>query len=260
MNIKELIKDKKKFSWIIIVCAVLFLFILIWIIIIKSSASTIDTKEGINKLSYMDQIKVNDVEQQIEIMEAAEREAAEAWANRTPNEKFSNSIVMGDSITQGLYEYGILDESHIISDRGAYVSKKGDDKIDTHLEKAIELQPQTIFLSYGMNDLSVSMDDCDAFKEDYKTVIDQLKSNIPNVTIYINSILPVEDFVIEENIYFANISQYNEKLKELCSEEDIVYIDNTDLVKPEYYASDGIHLSPTFYPDWVNHMAEVANL
>ena len=36
----------------------------------------------------------------------------------------------------------------------------------------------------------------------------------------------------------------------------MTFIDNTDLVKQEYYADDGIHMSPSYYTKWVDHMAE----
>ena len=39
-----------------------------------------------------------------------------------------------------------------------------------------------------------------------------------------------------------------------------VFIDNTGLVKDEYYEADGIHMSSNYYPEWLDHMAEVADL
>ena len=40
----------------------------------------------------------------------------------------------------------------------------------------------------------------------------------------------------------------------------MIFIDNTDLVKEEYYSEDGIHMAPDYYTEWVDHMAEVAKL
>ena len=34
----------------------------------------------------------------------------EAADNRSVSEKFADCLILGDSITQGLYEYGVLDE------------------------------------------------------------------------------------------------------------------------------------------------------
>ena len=49
-------------------------------------------------------------------------------------------------------------------------------------------------------------------------------------------------------------------LIELCKKEKVTFIDNTDLVKQEYYSDDGIHMSPSYYTKWVDHMAEAAGL
>ena len=46
----------------------------------------------------------------------------------------------------------------------------------------------------------------------------------------------------------------------LCEELEITFIDNTDLVKEEYYSQDGVHMAPEFYTEWVNRMVEVAGL
>ena len=47
---------------------------------------------------------------------------------------------------------------------------------------------------------------------------------------------------------------------ELCEEEGVTFIDNQSLVKDEYYTEDGIHLASDYYGEWVNHMAEAAEL
>ena len=261
MKIDNLKYKIKHFSslWLI-----LFIFIIILVLILttiaKLSGPKINTEEGLGKLAYMEQQDINQIEDQIHLIEETELAEAEAWKNRTPNEKFANSIVLGDSITQGLYEYGVLDESLVIADRGTEVSKLGNSKIEEHISKVIDLHPQSIFLSYGLNDLSALQGNSDLFKENYKAIIVQLKEALPDTKLYINSILPVTQHAIDTTVYYENIPQFNEKLIELCTENNITFIDNTDLVKPEYYGSDGIHLSPSFYPDWVNHMAEGAEL
>ena len=65
---------------------------------------------------------------------------------------------------------------------------------------------------------------------------------------------------IETRPLFANVPKFNQKLKKLCKKEKVIFIDNTDLVKQEYYADDGIHMSPSYYTKWVDHMAEAAGL
>ena len=168
--------------------------------------------------------------------------------------------MIGDSITQGLYEYGVLDQANVMADRGTEVSEVSSEKIQEHIAKAKELKPQALFLAYGMNDVEAVRGDADAFIKAYRPIIEDLKKTLPDTKIYINSILPAAESVISQNEWYGNIPEFNQKLEELCEEERVTFIDNTSLVKDEYYADDGIHMAPDYYTGWVDHMAEVAEL
>ena len=178
----------------------------------------------------------------------------------TSMEKFANALVLGDSVTQGLSEFGILDAAYVQADRGTGVSEAADNKIEEHLAKAEDLKPQVLFLAYGMNDIEATRGDAKAFAKTYKAVLDRLKESLPDTRIYVNSILPVKQSVIDENEWYGNIGEYNKALEALCEKEDVTFIDNGSLVKEEYYTEDGIHMQPDYYTEWVNHMAEVAGL
>lgn len=240
--------------------AVVLLILGIIVVVIRLMNPRVDTKDGIKKLQQMEAVEVTEVDSQIQELEEAERAADEEWVNRPANEKFANAFVIGDSITQGLYEYGVLDQSHVQADRGAGVCGVGSELAETHIAKVIELQPQVLFLAYGMNDIKGANADAGVFAETYKGVIDRLKEALPKTRIYVNSVLPVQQHVIDENAGYGAIPQYNEQLEKLCEEEEITFIDNGSLVKEEYYSEDGIHVAPEYYTGWVDHMAEVAKL
>lgn len=91
-------------------------------------------------------------------------------------------------------------------------------------------------------------------------MLDKFKKGLPDTQIYVNSILPVAQAAIQKDARFGCVPDFNVKLKELCESEKIEFIDNTELVKAEYYEVDGIHMSSNYYPEWLNHMAEVADL
>lgn len=46
----------------------------------------------------------------------------------------------------------------------------------------------------------------------------------------------------------------------MCDEEGITFIDNTEIVKDEYYEQDGEHMKAEYYPIWAEYMAEVAGI
>nr|WP_296262798.1 GDSL-type esterase/lipase family protein [uncultured Merdimonas sp.] len=218
----------------------------------------VDTSKGLERLKEMESVDVTAVDQKIQELEAAERAADEEWASRSANEKFANSLVLGDSIAQGLYEYGVLDSSHVLAERGAGLVNGGGELAASQIAQAKSLAPQALFLSYGMNDMNVT--DQESFLAAYRQALEDLKESLPDTAIYVNSILPVQQDTAAEQPAYANIPQYNEGLKSLCDELGITFIDNTDLVKEEYYADDGIHMAPAYYTEWVNRMAEVAGL
>ena len=219
-----------------------------------------DTKKGTEILKTMDAMDVSKADKKIKELEAQEREAEQDAEEQPASEKFTDCLVMGDSITQGLYEYGVLDQANVQADRGAGVSVGDNEKLADHIARAKEMKPSVLFLSYGMNDVGAQNGDADVFIKAYRPLIRDLKKSLPDTKIYVNSILPAAQTAIDQNSVYAEIPKFNQKLKKLCEKEKVTFIDNTDLVKQEYYAGDGIHMSTGYYKEWVNHMAEVAEL
>lgn len=219
-----------------------------------------DTTKGRKILSEMDRTDVGKVNKKIQKLEEEERVKEEAADNISVSEKFADCLILGDSITQGLYEYGVLDEANVQADRGTEVSEVSSKKIEEHIKKAKEMKPEVLFLAYGMNDIEAQNGNASGFVKAYKNVIEDLKESLPDTKIYVNCILPAAQSAIETRPLFANVPKFNQKLKKLCKKEKVTFIDNTDLVKQEYYADDGIHMSPSYYTKWADHMAEAAGL
>ncbi len=256
----EKLEEKDNVLRIAVTLVIALLAIGIIVVAVKLMNPKVDTDQGMAFLKKMDKKDVATVEKKVQALEDEERAADEEWANRPVKEKFAGAFIIGDSITQGLYEYGVLDQANVMADRGTEVSKNNSNKIEEHIEKAKELNPQVLFLAYGMNDVEAVRGDADAFQDNYRPIIEDLKKSLPDTKIYINSILPAAQSAIDRNEWYGNIPEFNQKLKELCEKERVTFIDNTDLVKSEYYADDGIHMAPAFYTAWVNRMAEVAEL
>ena len=56
------------------------------------------------------------------------------------------------------------------------------------------------------------------------------------------------------------IPQFNEVLRQLCEEEGVTFIDNSELLSDELYEQDGIHFRPEYHRKWAIHMIQVAGL
>ncbi len=235
--------------------AVLFVVIMAVEGIENLTRKKVDTTEGLQFISQAEAAEVTVIETKIQNLEDQEKEEAQAEDNRSVKEVFASAVVMGDSITAGFSEYDILNASSVVAQIGA-----GLEGVEEPIEKLKEINPQVVFLSYGMNDIISTQGDTDIFVENYKNVVKQLKKDIPDMKIFINSIFPVQKQEIEKEPAFEHLEEYNEALREMCDSQQIAYIDNTELVSERYYEEDGVHLKPDFYPVWAQRMAEVASL
>lgn len=171
--------------------------------------------------------------------------------------QFSNTIIIGDSIAEGLVEYQVLPSANVIAVRGASV-----DKIKDAIKKAISYKPETVFLEFGMNDLERYKGNSDAFITEYKKRIVELQSGLPKVEIFVNNILPIKQVAIDKTPENAYYNRFNYAISKMCKEMGLVYLTNDALLYDiaNAYESDGIHPTYAFYPLWAKNMAEAADL
>lgn len=170
-------------------------------------------------------------------------------------ERFSGAVVMGDSIAASFTEYDVLNTSSVVAKIGIHFSE-----LDDQIEQAKQLDPQIVFLAYGMNDVTKTNGDVDKFIKDYSDVIKKIQKAMPDAHIFVNAVFPVQESAVEKEPALANIADYNEKLEAMCEKKQIGYIDNSDIIEDEYIEEDGIHFKANFYPIWAEKMAEVATL
>ena len=215
------------------------------------TSSGADTEEGIAYIkAEAEDITV--IEQKIAQLESQDGQEEDT---RSAKEKFASSVVMGDSITEGLVEYDVLSVSSVVSKIGVHL-----DELDDQVSQVKELNPQVIFLTFGMNDVIEDGEDTAQFRSDYEALVKQIQEEVPDAHIFVNSIFPVLDSAVENEPALGRISEYNTVLSEMCTKLQIGFIDNTELVSDQYYEEDGIHFKAEFYPLWADRMAEVASL
>lgn len=170
---------------------------------------------------------------------------------------FQGNVILGDSITESIVEYGFLDTDVVISQRGLSISNA-----DSHIQTAISLHPANIFMAFGSNDLEIFVNDAASFIAAYQTQIDKLKSALPEVPIYINAILPLTPAAISSTPSLGAYPQFNEALIQFCEYNGCTYLDTSFLVEnnPQIYEPDGQHVVMSFYPMWLTFMAKSAGL
>ena len=135
----------------------------------------------------------------------------------------------------------------------ANAKKQGD------INTVIGLYPKNIFFTYGINDIECYSDSA-RFIEEYESVIDLVKSKLPNTNIYICSILPVQSFSLAQQPNYANIDKWNTDLQALCQKKGVTYLDANCIVEQSDYEPDGVHYIGSFQKKWMDFFIEKANL
>ncbi|MCF0132598.1 MAG: SGNH/GDSL hydrolase family protein [Blautia sp.] len=228
-------------------------------------------KSTIDKLKAMENADATEIENQIRDLQQADQDKAqkaiedEIMADESDTllnevqirQTYQGTVIIGDSITNSIVEYGYLDRDVVVAQLGLSV-EYANEQIDT----AIGLNPSVIFMAFGANDLSLYFEDAEKFKQAYKVQTDKLKAALPDVPIYINCILPILPSRIEIEPELVYYPQYNEALQQLCDEEGFTYIDTSFIAEsdPDVYEPDGEHVKGYFYPIWLTYMAEIAGI
>lgn len=175
----------------------------------------------------------------------------------TIKQVFQGTVIIGDSITESIWEYGFLDTDVVVSKRGLSVAAA-----DEQIETAIGLNPGVIFMAFGSNDLEIYIDDSAAFIDAYRGQVQKLQEALPDSPIFINGILPIQQSTIDSTPALGYYPEYNEALQAFCEEMGCTYIDNSFIVEggENMYEPDGEHVIRDFYPKWLTYMAEMAGL
>ena len=170
---------------------------------------------------------------------------------------YQGSVIVGDSITESIVEYGYLDADVVIGQLGLRI-----DDADEQLAAAISLKPQNLFLAFGTNDLELYEGNAQGFADAYRKQLEKLQSALPDTAIYINSILPIQQSAIDETPSLGYYPEFNQALENLCQEMGCTFIDNTFLVdgRDNMYEPDGEHVVADYYPLWLTYMAETAGM
>lgn len=220
------------------------------------------------QLEQMEQADISETEKQWENLEGANKKTEIDTSKRneygvveldnaTIKKAFSGAVVVGDSFSEALDVYGLLDEGSVIYKRGASVNE-----IDELVQKVISMKPSTVIMEFGCNDLQMYNSDIDGFIEKYQSEIQKIKDALPDTMICVNSILPMTEEKVKEKAGREKRPQYNEAIEKMCDDEGYLYIDSSFIVEADsgLYEQDGIHMKKEYYEQWLSYIVEKAGL
>lgn len=248
--------SKQIFAIIILIISLIFLFNLFRF---NSSGDTKDAvvSDNIKHAKDFDYSTVEFVEAKLE----REGDNVQITSDESNKAKYKTmmkkSVVIGDSITEGLKFYGFLSEDQVFCKIGASLIKSEND-----FKKAASLYPKAAFFSFGMNDMGNYKGDEKAFITKYKKLLKQFHKTSPKTKLYINSISIPNAEAQKNNTSLKNYKKFNKALRSMCKDMNITYIDNGYILEenPHLYASDGIHVNPGYYYMWLENMILKAGL
>lgn len=252
--------NKKMTNYIIrLLCALIAAVAIFTIIIVGNNSemqSVIDN--NITKLKKLENVSVARTQLIIKKTSHTTAKRKVDLAKVDFNKVFESCVLVGDSITEGAYEYKFLDKDVAVFKRGISIKSRTNDLT----AKSITMNPGRIFLAYGLNDLEHYNGNAKAFVKAYSDLIKHYQKAIPKSKIYINSLLPATSAKEKKTPSLRYYAKFNAKLKKLCEKKAITFIDATYIPKrhPEYYEPDGQHFTISFYKLWLYNMGKKAGL
>jgi competence protein ComGC len=176
--------------------------------------------------------------------------------------KFNGSVVIGDSLTEGLTAYGFLSDDQVFCKIGASVMHG-----DSLFTSAARTYPKTAFFAFGMNDMGNYNGNTKPFIARYTQLLKKFHKISPKTKIYICSITKPSDKTLKKRKVLKNYNKFNTAIEKMCMSSSLssirpVYINITGILEQHsnLYAGDGIHAQPAYYPYWLDEMAQKAGL
>ena len=185
---------------------------------------------------------------------------------------FSDALFLGDSRTDGLYLYSTPGDCkhypYPATSMTIYKIMGSEDSENRYgystLRAMLKMEKfGKIYLMFGINECGYSTS---SFAEEYKKVVEEIRSYQPDALIYIQSICYVTQNHEKKNPVFAteNIKEKNEAIKALANDKDIFYLEVNDALNdgtdhlPAEYTGDGVHLKAKYYRLWHDYLLEHA--
>lgn len=169
---------------------------------------------------------------------------------------FADTVVIGDSRAKGIVDCGVLTENEVAYYGGASVGTL----YETTARGAAMMRSKALFI-VGLNDLGWYHANASAFKADLINLIASYLAINPNCEIYLQEILPVQEYGRSIWVKMDYIPVYNAAIQEVCAEYGYTFVSANAYALPEYVNSnDGAHFGQQFYLLWAQTIANQMGL
>ena len=163
----------------------------------------------------------------------------------------SSSIRFWDSLEEDMRPLKVLNRGF----GGAHIVH-----VNYHFEDVVSLyNPQAIVFFCGTNDIT-ALKTAKETVEDFKIFQNKVRTNLPNVPIFVIGIkpTPAREYIEEEEL------EYNKLIADLAAEDELLsFIDIWDAMLseegeriPELFVEDGLHINAKGYEIWTKLVRE----
>lgn len=187
------------------------------------------------------------------------------------DEWFDNTVFLGDSRTEGLQLFSGLTHGDFLWTRGMSVFHADDNdyRLFTVDGKQVTLigalsgkSYEAVYVMLGINDLGYN---AAAYESALAILIDKIIAAQPNAVVYLQTLPPVNDAVVQQNGLSSynnnsNVNQFNEAIARIAEEKQVVLLDTASAYRgsdgqlPADMTIDGVHFAYDGYVKWADFL------
>jgi lysophospholipase L1-like esterase len=174
-------------------------------------------------------------------------------------------VFLGDSITSNVNWNALFNNGNIVN-RGVSGNKITD--IIERLDEVTKSKPKKIFLLIGINDIENPINSINQISSiqmnnainNYSVLISNIMKESPQTKLYLESIMPVNNEMIEESysknkmynfhINELDVKEFNTNIKQIALKNNLTFLDLHSAFLPNLqtkYTYDGLHPNTTGY-------------
>jgi lysophospholipase L1-like esterase len=167
-------------------------------------------------------------------------------------------VFLGDSLTDMCNWSEMLNNTDILN-RG--ISNDTTAGLFNRLSEVTRLKPQKVFIMIGINDIGKGLS-TDEIIINYNGIINSIKKDSPETTIYVESVLPINRDIFKTSTNEKQITDLNWALSKLCGDSGAQFINlyplftvSQDKLNPDY-TQGGLHINGKGYLVWSEAVKE----
>ncbi|MBP0979427.1 MAG: hypothetical protein J6C55_02135 [Oscillospiraceae bacterium] len=278
-KINKYYKLKNNKKWILIFVIILLLILIITSLIITSliSKNQVNNKSTLSQNLFSQSLSEKNLENSENFKnylvgpEYIFQNPVKESMSALTDDYFSSVVFIGDSVTSGIQLYKTAKEAVVISKTGLNINNIINNNIIynnqemTVLEAIKQSGRKNIYIMIGSN--GIGWLDDDEMISLYIDWLKELRNQIPDSVIYVQSVLPITKTLSDINskksdaLTNEKIEIYNNKLLKSCVENKFYYLDISEKFKDENNALpedaspvDGMHINASYYNIWLDYI------